>query len=90
MSNITNIYLNTILNAIMNGEWCHSLLPLHGKFKTMELQTNDNTPIDHETVTHYDTCIIANFRKGFKPVAKCNKLKKSEIQFQYTAPTTSY
>ena len=82
MSNITDIYLNTILNAIMNGKLCPSILLLHGKFKTMELQTNDNTSVDQQTVTHYDTYITAYFCKGFKPVAKYNKLNKPEIQRQ--------
>ena len=80
MSNITSIYLNSILNAIMNGEWCPSLLLLHGKFKTVELETNDNTSVDQQPVTHYDTCITAYFCKGLKPVAKYNKLNKPEIQ----------
>ena len=59
-----------------------ALLLLHGKLKTMALQTNENTSIDQETVTHYDTCITAYFRKGLKPVAKCNKREKPEIQCQ--------
>ena len=90
MSNITYIYLNTILNAIMNGEWCPSLLLLHGKFKRIELQTNDNTSVDQQTVTHYDIYITACYRKGFKPVAKYNKWQKPEIQCHYTVPTISY
>ena len=64
MSKVTDIYLNTILNAIMNGEWCSSLLYLHGKFKTMELETNDNTSVDQQTLslimTHVLLLIFAN------------------------------
>ena len=80
MSKVTDIYLNTMLNAIINGEWCPSLLLLHGKFKTMELEANYNTSVDQQSVTHYVTCITAYFCKRFKPVAKYNKLNKPEIQ----------
>ena len=90
MSKVTDIYLNTILNEIMNGELCSSLLFLHGKFKTMELKTNDNTSVDQQTVSHYDTCTTAHFHKRFKFVAKYNKLNKPEIQCQLTVPTISY
>ena len=62
----------------MNAEWCPSLLLLHGKFKTMELDTNDNTSVDQQSVTYCDTCITAYFCKGFKHVAKYNTLNKPE------------